>query len=596
MKTIKDISFELSTQALDFACFTLGMQPSFQTAKEVRFYEDGKLRLYINGPKAGKWKNFSDDSHGDLISLYLHAKGCSFAEALEAAKSWLGVENKPKVVFVPTETNTVSDEEENQKRKQIAQFLWKQSGIVGAHGIEYLQNRHLDVIKTPWMKGRLLDDKAKEKMRLDLEGDVYSLVFGATDNDGELSAVQQVLIMNGRKAPVNDPKRTNGLLRGACVKLIKPTDELVLAEGPETALSVIEITDKPTWIALGTSNYANIIPPNTVKTLGFAVDLELGGNGIFGALKGVSSSTTENVMLLIPDNPITDDKIDFNDTLAKYGKTKAKEKTITIIRKKKNHDFEMIASCSRNALGLFALDSVIAKSGKIGKEEKIVPDIHFNNQISHHRFITDIFPEHLAEWKKRNTDHKIEWMYAPKNVFWNIFIDQKNINLDDYFQDFQAPLVYGLWRVPYAQKVVICQNKRSSDVLGVFENMCTIAVDPNKNPARVNWNFLKGKEVILAPTKNQNAIKHIAHLAKTIRGIAANVKMYDWPILKPDMDGNLKSRTDDLPLNYDLYSSISEGWSKDKLLWSLSSSSNLLGSFEETELIYEEEKLQEEAS
>ena len=74
-------------------------------------------------------------------------------------------------------------------------------------------------------------------------------------------AVQRVhLTPDGRKAEAG--KITNGYMAGAAVRLPgDPTGPLLVAEGPETGLSVWSATGYETWVALG--GIANLMPPRS---------------------------------------------------------------------------------------------------------------------------------------------------------------------------------------------------------------------------------------------------------------------------------------------------------------------------------------------
>jgi twinkle protein len=50
------------------------------------------LGVHLVGDKAGVWSDFASDHGGDLIDLWSAVKACPLAEALDQARSWLGVE------------------------------------------------------------------------------------------------------------------------------------------------------------------------------------------------------------------------------------------------------------------------------------------------------------------------------------------------------------------------------------------------------------------------------------------------------------------------------------------------------------------------
>lgn len=49
------------------------------------------LGVHLHGAKAGVWQDFSTGQGGDLLDLWLATRGGTLAQALDAARSWLGV-------------------------------------------------------------------------------------------------------------------------------------------------------------------------------------------------------------------------------------------------------------------------------------------------------------------------------------------------------------------------------------------------------------------------------------------------------------------------------------------------------------------------
>lgn len=54
--------------------------------------EKGKsLGVHLSGAKAGVWQDFSTGDGGDLLALWMATKGCTLVEAMDEARSWLGI-------------------------------------------------------------------------------------------------------------------------------------------------------------------------------------------------------------------------------------------------------------------------------------------------------------------------------------------------------------------------------------------------------------------------------------------------------------------------------------------------------------------------
>ena len=75
-----------------------------------------------------------------------------------------------------------------------------------------------------------------------------------------------------KKAQVTNPKLMLGPCAGGAVRLAPAGDDLVLAEGIETALSVLQASGKPVWACLSTSGLKAVLLPPEVKTVTIAAD------------------------------------------------------------------------------------------------------------------------------------------------------------------------------------------------------------------------------------------------------------------------------------------------------------------------------------
>jgi twinkle protein len=68
--------------------------------------EEGKsLGVHLSGTKAGVWSDFSTGEGGDLLDLWREVRHCTLSEALNQARSWLGV-SRPEAYREPKKTYT----------------------------------------------------------------------------------------------------------------------------------------------------------------------------------------------------------------------------------------------------------------------------------------------------------------------------------------------------------------------------------------------------------------------------------------------------------------------------------------------------------
>jgi hypothetical protein len=86
-------------------------------------------------------------------------------------------------------------------------------------------------------------------------------------HDGEPLAIHRTYLAHDGigKAPVEPQKMMLGPCRGGAVRLGKPDDLLLVAEGIETALSAMQATGHPAWAALSTSGLRALELPGSVR-------------------------------------------------------------------------------------------------------------------------------------------------------------------------------------------------------------------------------------------------------------------------------------------------------------------------------------------
>jgi hypothetical protein len=86
--------------------------------------------------------------------------------------------------------------------------------------------------------------------------------------DGRVVAVQSTLLTHtGRKAPASTSRITTGALGAGAVRLAKAADVLGLAEGVETGLAAMQMTNVPVWTCLGAARMHRVELPETVREL-----------------------------------------------------------------------------------------------------------------------------------------------------------------------------------------------------------------------------------------------------------------------------------------------------------------------------------------
>lgn len=93
-----------------------------------------------------------------------------------------------------------------------------------------------------------------------------AMVALVSDYSGKPMAIHRTYLKDdgSGKAPIQKPKLMFGPCAGNAVWLASPMDELMLGEGIETCLSVMQATGKPAWAALSASGLRKIMLPSQV--------------------------------------------------------------------------------------------------------------------------------------------------------------------------------------------------------------------------------------------------------------------------------------------------------------------------------------------
>jgi phage/plasmid primase-like uncharacterized protein len=137
--------------------------------------------------------------------------------------------------------------------------------------------------------------------------------------NGEQTAIHMTyLSFDGRKIdlPKEFQRETRGVARGGSIRLAEhdPERELIVAEGLETALSVMELLGLPGWAAVYAANLKDTLQlPASVRRIIIAADNDKSGAGQRAALGAYRRWSAEGrtVQIIMPKHPGED----FNDVL-----------------------------------------------------------------------------------------------------------------------------------------------------------------------------------------------------------------------------------------------------------------------------------------
>jgi phage/plasmid primase-like uncharacterized protein len=211
----------------------------------------------MDGPKAGRWYDHENGVGGDALELVRHEKRFANDEAIDWARQWLGLPRASRTsrrpdVATPHDESTgdpaaPKPDDAAARAKKVANILASSEGIAGTPGELYLRNRGISAIPPECMR-----------FRRRAFGEYGAVVALATEADGNVLALQQIYVTHdGAKAPLAVVKRTNKAVDGWAEKSavrLPGKLPLILAEGPETALSIWQATGQETWACLGIVN------------------------------------------------------------------------------------------------------------------------------------------------------------------------------------------------------------------------------------------------------------------------------------------------------------------------------------------------------
>jgi hypothetical protein len=101
-----------------------------------------------------------------------------------------------------------------------------------------------------------------------------AMVACVEDRDGRFLGIHRTwLTPAATKSGLDPAKAALGPIGGGAVRLAPILSEkIILAEGVETGLSILQATSIPTWAALGTSNLAQVNLPDCVREVIIAAD------------------------------------------------------------------------------------------------------------------------------------------------------------------------------------------------------------------------------------------------------------------------------------------------------------------------------------
>jgi len=275
------------------------------------------LFVRLTGPAsgpgaAGKFTDGATGEHGDLLDIIRERTGISrFPDLLAEARAHLG---RPQPVS-PDPPLLKKAKAPVGTPAAAARLFAASMPVADTLADTYLRSRGLTQGGT--MSALRFHPKCWHRD----EGQTRSiprpaLIAAVTDGAGAMRGVHRTwLAPDGKgKAAIETQRRAMGHLLGNAVRLTPHDDILVVGEGIETMLSLVEtVPGLPVWAALSASHLGAVLLPEGVQRLYIAIDRDPAGQR---AAERLSARATE---VGVPVRVLEPRLGDFNDDLRANG-------------------------------------------------------------------------------------------------------------------------------------------------------------------------------------------------------------------------------------------------------------------------------------
>ena len=266
-----------------------------------------------SGPGArGKWQDAAVGLHGDLLDIIRERTGITrFPDLLAEARAHLGRPPLP-----PDAPAARKAKAPGGTRNAAARLFAASVPITGTLVDTYFRSRGItqgggsNALRFHPRCWHREEGQTKPIPR-------PALIAAVTDGAGVLQGVHRTwLAPDGHgKASVETPRRAMGHILGNAVRLTPHDNIVVVGEGIETMLSLVEaIHGLPVWAALSSGHLGAVLLPEGLQRLYIAVDRDPAGQRAAERLSARAAETGIGCHVLEPQLG------DFNDDLRAIGK------------------------------------------------------------------------------------------------------------------------------------------------------------------------------------------------------------------------------------------------------------------------------------
>lgn len=281
-------------------------------------------------------------AHTDGFATIMWANGWNFPTTLKEVAGYLSMPQKhvaaPRVHQEPKQV--VSEDAAIEKAKKSLNKVWNESIGCSEREAEparlYLARRGISIATPAEIRFHpsLSYFDGDKKV-----GDFPALLAMVSDASGcPVTIHRTYLTVDGKKAPVESPKKlmtypSNRKIVGGATRLRanERSDVLLIAEGLETALAVMEATEFPVWSAVNAHMLENFVAPEWVKKVFVFADKDRPtqqhprGHGQEAATRLVQRTWERGIQCsaVVPSGTVQEGQksLDWLDVLNQKGKT-----------------------------------------------------------------------------------------------------------------------------------------------------------------------------------------------------------------------------------------------------------------------------------
>jgi hypothetical protein len=255
---LEDLRVALNNRAADLTSFLLG-NPNrrMSSRRDLRFGRHGSLSIVIAGPKIGGWFDHETGEHGGMLDLVMREQGCSFVEALNFAREYLGdapLPAKPKPLL---RLGNDDEDEFTRRNRRLARKLFDSAESIEHPIARRYFERKRGLIIPPGLDGRVLRFLKQCPFGGERYHCILALFTGISDN--EPKAISRIALTHDSK---KIDRKMLGPTVNAAIKL-SPDDDirttLHVGEGVETSIAGMLAGYAPTW-ALGSAGAIASLP------------------------------------------------------------------------------------------------------------------------------------------------------------------------------------------------------------------------------------------------------------------------------------------------------------------------------------------------